>query len=135
MKVVSVVKSFFVLSCLFLFAGVVKADEKVLFDLGQVRFFVPFTSVDSTYMWDFVGKQSLVGGETPLASWKALQFTGGAVTSLEGQGTPFLGARLNLMNPAENWVPLASVRPGLFVARDFRNNAWDFGVKFALNVF
>lgn len=127
-------KILLVLSFLFLSASV-KAETKLLTDFGSVKLYIPFTSVDTTYMWDFVGKKSLVGGETPLAAWKALEFTGGAVTSLDGEGIPFLGARLNLANPAETWVPLSQVHPGLFVARDFRNNGWAYGVKFAVNIF
>lgn len=117
------------------FSGISKAESKVLFDLGTAKVYIPFTSVDTSYLWDFVKKQSLVGGETPIMSWKSLEFTGGAVTSLEGEGTPFVGARLNLDNPAEQWVPLAGVHPGLFAGRDFRNNAWVYGIKASVNIF
>lgn len=116
-------------------AAVSKADPICWEAGGGLNLCLPFTQVDSTYMWDFVGKQSLVGGETTLGVWKSLQLTGGAVTSLDGKGTPFAGARLNLTNPTENWVPLAALHPGLFVGRDFRNNGWIYGIKFSLNVF
>lgn len=114
-----------------------KAEDgpKTLFDLGAVKIYIPLTSVDTSYLWDLVQKTSLVGAETPLGSWKRLTFTGGAVTSLEGQGTPFVGARLDLVNPVEPYVPVAAIHPGLFVGRDFRRNAWEYGLKFSVNVF
>lgn len=113
----------------------INGNPSILADFGSVKVYVPLTSIDTVYMWDLTTKTSLVGGETPFASWKSLQITAGAVTSLDGQGTPFVGARLELTNPTEAWVPLAAIHPGLFAGRDFRNNAWIYGLKASINVF
>lgn len=112
-----------------------RADSKLLVNFGSVNIYIPFTQLDVIYQYDFVGKRSLVGGETPLLSWKQLTFTGGAVTSVDGAGSPFIGMHLSLTNPAETWLPLNTIHPGLFGGRDFKQNAWIFGIKASINVF
>lgn len=112
-----------------------KAESKLFTNFGGLNIYIPLTQVDVIYQYDFVGKRSLVGGETNIASWKQLTFTGGAVTSVDGQGSPFLGMHLSLTNPAESFIPLANVHPGLFGGRDFHQNAWIFGIKASVNVF
>ena len=111
-----------------------KADE-IAVNFGPVNLLVPFSSVDAVYQYDAVGKTSLVGAETPILSVWKLRFTGGAVTSIDGEGTPFIGANLAISNPAENYVPLVDVKPGLFVGRNFRTNEWIAGLKASINIF
>lgn len=119
-------------------AGAVRADEtnpKIWFSLGSLQVNVPFKTINGVGLWDFVAKQSLAGAETPLVTWKRLEVVGGAVTSLDGAGTPFLGVHVVIPNPAENFVALSSFRPGVFAGRNFRNNDWVLGLKASVGLF
>lgn len=131
-------KLLLVIAILLASVGVLPADEtnpSILWNFGSFNILVPFKIVDAVYLWDFVGKKSMIGAETPIASYKRLQFVAGGVTSIDGQGTPFVGMHLLLVNPAENWIPLSSFKPGLFGGRDFNQDAWVFGVKASVNLF
>lgn len=116
----------------------VKADDsKLWFNLGSTNFFVPFKSVAAVGLWDGVSKKGLAGAETPLIQWKRLQLVGGAVTTVEDDaaGTPFLGIHVAIQNPAENFIPLASFRPGLFGGYNFRSDMWLLGLKGSVGLF
>lgn len=121
--------------------GAVRADEpvqvsdRILWDWGTFKVFVPFKTINAVGLWDFVAKRSMVGGETPVAALNKLQFVAGGVTSLDGQGTPFVGVHFRVLNPTENFVPLASFSPGIFAGRNFRDNAWVFGIKASIGLF
>lgn len=115
--------------------GTASAEENILFKLGAVNVLVPFSDVSATYLFDGVAKQSLVGAETPLIEWHNLQMTGGAVTSIEGEGSPFIGINLSLTNPADRWVNLGNIHPGIFGGRNFNNNEWMAGVKATVSIF
>ena len=121
----------------FSFLGIVKADEgpKLWLNLGQVNFYVPLTQINTVSLWDFVGKRGLVGGETTLASWKKLEASGGAVTSLEGRGAPYLGVNLAIDNPIEKYLPLQFLHPGIFAGFDFNQSVWVYGAKISVSIF
>lgn len=125
-----------ILAISILFVGsVVKADSNILFKLGTVNVLLPFADVSATYLFDGVAKQSLVGAETPLVQWHKLQLTGGAVSSVQGEGTPFVGINLIIDNPARNFVPLTGLNLGIFGGRNFNQNEWMAGVKAAVSIF
>lgn len=117
--------------------GSVKAVEEsdILFKLGSVNVLLPFSDVSATYLFDGVAKQSLVGAETPLIQWHKVQITGGAVTSIDGEGSPFLGANLLIDNPASNYIPLSGIKLGAFGGRNFANNEWMAGIKAGISIF
>ena len=125
------------IACLCLFVETVLAEDNptIFFDFGQFHVYVPLKTVNAVGLWDFVGKRSLLGAETPIAGYKRFEFVTGGITSMDGHGTPFIGADFVVSNPAENWIPLSSFRPGLYGGRDFRNDAWIFGLKASIGLF
>lgn len=67
---------------------------------------LPFQDVQAAYLYDLVKYESLVGAETPFARI-ATKITAnvGAVTSLSGQGAPFVSANYDLMiAPSPIWT-------------------------------
>lgn len=110
-------------------------EPKLLTDFGAVKLYIPLTSIDTVAMWDLVSKKALVGGETPLAAFKRLTGTFGAVTSFEGQGAPFLGTHFAVGTPADKYFVFSNVKLGLFVSRDFNARKTMYGLKAATNIF
>ena len=127
-------KKIIVLMSLMLMPLSLRADN-ILFSLGKVDVLVPFSDVSAVYLFDGVAKQSLVGAETPLIQWHKLQLTGGAVSSLQGAGSPFVGVHLVLDNPFKNYVSLAGIQPGVFGGRNFKTNEWIAGIKASVSIF
>lgn len=119
---------------LLLGSSVLKA-EGLCQNWGTVTVCLPFTDISATYLFDGVAKQSLVGAETPLIIWHKLQLTGGAVTSVEGNGAPFVGINLALENPIRNWVILSDIKPGVFFGRDWTRGENLIGVKASVSIF
>ena len=113
----------------------VKAEDNILFNVGTVKVLLPFSDVSAVYLFDGVAKQSLVGAETPLITWHKLTLTGGAVTSIDGAGSPFAGIHLELENPVERWTSLAGIKPGVFGGRNFNTNEWMAGVTASVSIF
>lgn len=111
------------------------ADPNIFFSLGKLNLYVPFTEIKVTSLYDFVGQSGLVGAETPIFGVWKLQFTAGAITSLDGEGSPFVGANLELQNPLSNFVPITDLKPGVFGGRDFNKNSWIYGIKVAKSIF
>jgi len=128
-------KAILVVSLILGLSGVSKADENIWFNLGSLQFNVPLVHVEAVGLWDFVQKRGLAGAETPLISYKNIQITGGAITTIDGEGSPFVGAHVVLQNPAENFAPLAGFHPGIFGGRDFNNDAWILGLKATVGLF
>lgn len=112
-----------------------RAEDNILFKVGSLNVLLPFSDVSATYLYDGVAKQSLVGAETPLIEWHNLQLTGGAVTSIEGEGSPFIGVNLALTNPASRWVELGNIHPGIFGGRNFNTNEYICGFKASVSIF
>ncbi len=128
-------KKYILAALLLLTYSTAKAEDGVLANFGSVKVLVPFADLSAVYLFDGVAKQSLVGAETPLLEWKKVQFTGGAVTSVEGEGTPFVGIHVVIENPARNFVPLHDIKPGIFGGRNFNTNEWMVGFKASVSVF
>ena len=123
--------------CLFCgMAGVAHADDPTIFwSFGKLNVLVPFSDVSAVYLWDFVGQRSLLGAETPvLSAWK-IQVTAGGVSSLDGRGSPIVGAHLALPNPVQNYASLSGLKPGVFGGRDFNTKAWIGGIKVSQSIF
>lgn len=122
--------AFVALSC-----GKLSAEENIWLNLGSLKALVPFAEVKVSYLFDGIGKQSLVGAETPLFQFKRLQLTGGAVTTLTKEGSPYLGLHFSIPNPASNFVPLAGIQPGVFGGRNFNDGEWMLGFKASASIF
>lgn len=116
------------IAALLLLAPLTAKAEDISFDFGSFALHVPFTTVSASSLWDFKAKRGLLGAETPLASYKRISMTGGAVTSLDGKGSPYVGIHVDLVNPAENFVSLAALHPGIFGGRDFHSGSYMVGL-------
>lgn len=119
-------------------AGVAKADPSVLFDFGSVKVNVPFTQVDVVALYDIRDKAGLAGGQTALATLvpAKIGLVAGAVTSTDGQGTPYIGLEwAGIPNPASQWFAIESLHPGLFAGRNFHSNEYIYGLKASVSIF
>lgn len=103
--------------------------------IGKLSLNIPFNELDATYLYDFVSERNLVGGETPIAKLWNLQGTIGAVTSLEGKGSPFVGGKIVLPNPAPNLAFLGQIQPGIFGGYDWNRGSAIAGIKADLPIF
>lgn len=114
-------------ACLLCWAGLSYADDSAYFKAGPLELNIPLKTTRATYIYDFKGKQNLVGGESPfLTLWGKVEGTIGAVTSLEAQGTPFVGGNVLIGNVLDRWVTLPT---------DFSIGAvggWNFNAEQAL---
>lgn len=112
------------------------AIDDVYFELGPLALTVPFKSASAVYMYDFNAKQNLVGGETPVASmWKIVEGTVGVVTSLKGQGTPFLGGNIIVGNALDKVVTLPDTfKIGGYGGYDFRVDEVIYGLKASIKL-
>lgn len=102
-------KLLFMSLCLVSLAGLSSADDttNAYFKAGPLELNIPMKTASATYMYDFHADQNLVGGETVIASmWNKVQGTVGAVTSLDGAGTPFVGGNILIGNVADKIVTL-----------------------------
>lgn len=136
-------KKLMLLASVMFLAGIAKADDpKLLFNFGKMNVYLPLSNISVVYQYDMVGKRSLVGGETPFLGLWNLQFTAGAVTSVDGAGSPFLGVNLAVPNPVPRTPFMASIsevisalNPGLFGGRNFKENSYIFGLKASMAIF
>lgn len=119
-----------------LLSGVAYADDNAFFKAGPLSLNIPLKTVRATYMYDFHASQNLVGGETPFVSaWDKIEGTVGAVTSLEGQGTPFVGGNILIGNVLDKYVTLpADLAVGGFGGWNFNSEAPIYGVKASVKI-
>lgn len=108
-----------------------RADDPLSLPLGPLTLTVPLKSVRVTYLYDFHASQNLVGGETPfITAWNRVEGTLGAVTSLQGQGTPFLGGNILVGNLLDRYVTLpADLAIGGFGGYNVNASAPIYGIK------
>lgn len=107
------------------------ADDNAYFKAGPLSLNIPLKTVQVTYMFDFNANKNLVGGETPVVTlWDKVEGTVGAVTSLEGEGTPFVGGNILLGNVVQKYITLPEdLKIGGFGGYDFRTDAAIYGLK------
>lgn len=116
-------------------AGSLKAEDAFL-KLGPLELAIPFKTANVTYMYDFNANKNLVGGETVIATlWGKVEGTAGVVTSLDGQGAPFLGGNILIGNLLERWVSLPEeFKIGGFGGYDFRADSPMYGLKASIKI-
>lgn len=107
----------------------------VYFHIGALNLTVPWENVNVVYLYDLQGKRNMVGGEAVVAKLWRLQGTFGAVTSLDGQGSPFVGGNLWFENPIPSLAILGQIKPGVFGGYSWRDNAAMFGFKASMPIF
>lgn len=110
---------------------VARADDNAYFKAGPLELNIPFKTGEVVYMYDFNASQNLVGGETPFVTlWNRVEGTFGAVTSLQGQGTPFIGGNILIGNVVDKWISLpADLKLGGFGGFDFHTSTAIYGLK------
>lgn len=109
--------------------------QPVYFHVGALNLTVPWDDVNVVYLYDLQGKRNLVGGEAVVATLWKLQATVGAVTSLSGQGAPFVGGNLWFTNPLPQIAILSQIKPGIFGGYSWNDGAAIFGFKAAFPLF
>lgn len=109
--------------------------QDVYFHVGPLNLTVPWANVNVVYLYDFMSERNLIGGESVVVSLWRLQGTIGAVTTLEGKGTPFLGGNLWFDNPIPQLAILNQIKPGIFGGWNWESGRAILGVKAAFNVF
>lgn len=105
------------------------------FHIGPLNMVVPWDHVNVVYLYDLRGKRNLVGGEAVFARLWILEGTGGAVTSLDGHGAPYVGGNIHFPNPVPQLAILNQIQPGIFGGYDFTRNSSIFGFKAAIAIF
>jgi len=131
-------KKYLLASLLLLLPLKAKADPAILYDFGAVKLNVPFTQVDVVALWDIRNKQGLAGGQTPIATLvpAKIGLVAGAVTSTDGQGTPYVGLEwAGVPNPASMWFAIENLHPGIFAGRNFHTNEYIYGLKASVSIF
>lgn len=124
---------------------VAQADDNVYFKKGPLELTIPLKTARVTYLYDFHAKQNLVGGESPIIGlWNdkkteaydpRVEGTVGAVTSLDGQGTPFVGGNILIGNVLDKYVSLPSdFAIGGFGGWNFNSDAPIYGLKASLKI-
>ena len=118
--------------CLFCgIQGAAHADDPAFFKYGPLSLNVPLKTAAVTYMFDFHANENLIGGETSVITiWNRVEGTVGAVTSLQGQGTPFVGGNILIGNLVDRWVTLpADFKLGGFGGWNFNTEKPIYGLK------
>lgn len=130
-------KTLAVLGCLFLWGTSVCAQTttptpppKAYFDVGPLSLWVPFQVSKAVGLYDFINKQTLAGGETPVALlYDRAWIDAGVVTSTQGQGTFIAGGHIVLTHKVAEYTGLDGLEIGGWGGRDFQANVWRAGVK------
>jgi hypothetical protein len=112
------------------------ADDNAFFKVGPLSLNIPFKTANVVYMYDFHANQNLVGGETVIATvWNRVEGTVGAVTSLQGQGTPFVGGNILIGNLVDKYITLPpDFKIGGFGGFNFQTNAPIYGLKASIKI-
>lgn len=107
------------------------AEDTVYFKAGPLTLHIPFKSAAATYMYDFHNNNNLVGGETTIVTlWDKIEGIGGVVTSLQGEGAPFIGGNFIIGNILDRWLNLPpAFKFGGFGGYDFRADTPMYGLK------
>ena len=107
------------------------ADDPAFFKYGPLSLNIPLKTASVVYMFDFKQNRNLVGGETSIVTlWNRIEGTVGAVTSLQGQGTPFVGGNILVGNLVDRWITLpADFKLGGFGGYDFHSDLPIYGLK------
>lgn len=106
-------------------------EDPAFVKYGPLSLNVPLKTAAVTYMFDFHANENLVGGETSIVTlFDRVEGTVGAVTSLQGQGTPFVGGNMLIGNLVDKWVSLpADFKLGGFGGWNFNTEKPIYGLK------
>lgn len=114
-----------------LFVSVPSWGAVSLYDFKGVELLMPFSDFSVVYLYDFIGKESLIGGETPfirIEKLKNLTFTIGAVGDASDEGTSELRDRVRQF--AESGTPFI----GTHIEIDFFKDRFSVGGQIGRNL-
>jgi len=114
---------------------VTQVNTGIYYSIGPLNLTVPWDNPAATYLYDFESHTNLVGGEAPVAQIWSFGISAGAVTSLQGVGTPFFAVNMAVPNPAPQFAALAAIHPGVFGGYNFNTGKPIFGLKASINIF
>lgn len=116
--------------------GVFAHADDAFFKAGPFEFNVPLKTARAVYLYDFRDEQTLLGAETPVITlWERIEGTAGIVSSLEGQGAPFLGGNILIGNLLEKYVSWPEdIVVGAFIGHDFRMEHSIYGLKASIKL-
>ena len=110
------------------------AKAATSFTIGDVTFNIPLANVSGVYLYDLINRETLLGVETKVASYKNVTAVIGAVGDIEKaesrSGVPFLGFHVQV--PAD-WTT-ETFQAGIFGGRDFKRGENIAGVKASLKI-
>lgn len=109
--------------------------SSIYYHIGALNLTIPWDNVNIVYLYDLEGKRNLVGGEAVVISLWRIQGTVGAVTSLDGNGAPFIGGNIWFDNPIPSVAILSQIKPGVFGGYSWVDGAAIFGFKAAFPIF
>lgn len=112
------------------------SDDTAFFKAGPLALNIPLKTARVAYGHDFKNDQELIFGETPVVTlWNRVEGTVGAVTSLQGRGSPTIGGDVVIGNLLDQWITLpADINIGGFGSRDFNAGVWLYGLKASLKL-
>lgn len=113
----------------------ISGTSSIYYHIGALNLTIPWDNVNAVYMYDLNAKRNLVGGEAGIASLWIIQATVGAVTSIDGNGAPYVGGNIWLPNPIPQLAILNYIKPGVFGGYDWNRGASIFGFKAAIPIF
>jgi hypothetical protein len=93
--------------------------------IGDLNLQVPFAETEVVSLYDVIGKKGFAGLETPVAKYRTIEASIGAVSDVELRGMPFLGVRREV----KAGLFKDSFYIGVWLGRDFRSNVYRGGIK------
>lgn len=124
------------LSFLLVFISLVPSSHgfSTTYNFGDVKVNLPFKNVSCVYLYDLVQRETLIGAETPLMTYKNVTGVIGATTDMNGTdsvaGVPFVG--LHVKAPETWFNDIFTV--GCFVGRDFKRGVGMAGLKASIKL-
>jgi len=117
--------------CMMMSPGVGLAQEwdELRWNFGPLQLNAPFQQVDVTYLHDFIAQRNLAGAETPIVNLWHITGTIGAVTSIDGEGAPYIGGHMDITNPINMFLNLGDLRLGGWGAYNFIEGQAMVGLK------
>jgi hypothetical protein len=125
--------------CLFLFLSVfvmpARAEEGgAYFKVGSFELTYPVSNASVISLYDFWKAEGLLGVETRLAKFMRLQLNGGAVTSFQANGMPFVSIDFDWCGLIANTSQTKIASVGIWYGHDFKANDNRAGVKASMSL-
>jgi hypothetical protein len=114
---------------MFIAVGSLMAEEGgAYFKAGNLSFTYPLSNASVISLYDWWSGEGLLGVETSIANYKALNLNFGAVTSFQSNGMPFLSLDLDIAKLIVLY-PRDLSKMGIWAGHDFKTNENRAGIK------